>query len=102
MGEEFLAAAGRVLEDGSRHPTPLGEELTEKRHLLYGLSVVAARSLGMAPEVTAVELADTTPEAVEALARDWPPPGATTPTSPAIRASSCRSRGSATSGPTGR
>jgi len=71
MGEEFLAAAGRVLEDGSRHPTPLGEERTEKRHLLYGLSVVAARSLGMAPEVTAEELADTTPEAVEALARDW-------------------------------
>ncbi|HOU89868.1 MAG TPA: hypothetical protein PLU22_02420 [Polyangiaceae bacterium] len=71
MGEEFLAAAGRVLEDGSRHPTPLGEELTEQTNLLYGLSVVAARSIGMAPEITAEELADTTSEAVEALARDW-------------------------------
>lgn len=71
MGDEFLSAAGRVLEDGGRHPTPLGEELTEQTNLLYGLSVVAARSIGMAPEITAEELTGTTPEAVEALARDW-------------------------------
>lgn len=71
MGDEFLATAGRVLEDGGRHSTPIAEELTEQTNLLYGLSVVAARSLGMAPEATAEELTDTTPEAVEALARDW-------------------------------
>jgi hypothetical protein len=71
MGEPFLEASARVLETGGRSPKSLGAELDEKAELLYGLHVVAARSLGMRHEITADELLGSSPEAAEAAARAW-------------------------------
>ena len=71
MGEEFLTTARRVLETGERSSQTLREELDERTKLLYGLHVVAARSIGMHDEITDEELPDSSPEEAEAVARAW-------------------------------
>jgi hypothetical protein len=71
MGDEFLSSTARLLETGERSEQSLGDELAAKTQLLYGLHVVAARSIGMAPEITAEELVDFTAAGAEAAARLW-------------------------------
>ena len=49
----------------------MAEELTQKAELLYGLHVVAARSIGMADAMTEDEEAAHDPAEVERAARRW-------------------------------
>jgi hypothetical protein len=51
LGPEFLVGTARLLEDGSRAEVPLAQELTDKQRLLYGLHLLSADSIGMAPEL---------------------------------------------------
>jgi hypothetical protein len=73
MGTPFLETAHRVEEDGSRGAKTLADELREKTALLYGLSALSARTLGMADLATAEESA-LFPDAVdiaEAFLKGW-------------------------------
>ena len=73
MGAAFLQTAHRVEEDGGRGSKSLADELREKTALLYGLSALSARTLGMADLATAEELASF-PDAVdvaEAFLNGW-------------------------------
>ncbi|HEY6078931.1 MAG TPA: hypothetical protein VIW29_09010, partial [Polyangiaceae bacterium] len=51
LGPDFLVGTARLLEDGTRAQVPLGQELTDKQRLLYGLHLLSADSIGMAPEL---------------------------------------------------
>ncbi|MEZ4225925.1 MAG: hypothetical protein R3B13_33565 [Polyangiaceae bacterium] len=68
MGQAFLDQSARVLEGGSRSQVKLGDELEDKITLCYGLYAVAARSIGMRPEVEAAEV---DLDAAETAARSW-------------------------------
>jgi hypothetical protein len=71
LGQEFLDTTARLLEDGTRHDQPLGDELHDKTELLYGLHLLAADSLGAADQLTEEELpVDLRPDA-RARARAW-------------------------------
>ena len=71
LGDAFMSQARRVNEDGSRGAQSVGDELRDKTCLLYGLSAVAAASIGMAPLQTAEEQASFDPKACEQTARGW-------------------------------
>ena len=71
LGPEFLPATSRLLEDGSRSPLTLGAELGDKQQLLYGLHVLSANSIGMAPELAADEALRFPLDQARAVARAW-------------------------------
>ena len=73
MGAAFLETAHRVEEDGSRGSKTLADELREKTALLYGLSTLSSRTLGMAELATAEELAPFSDavDVAEAFLKGW-------------------------------
>ncbi|HVJ19892.1 MAG TPA: hypothetical protein VM686_30970 [Polyangiaceae bacterium] len=71
LGQEFLDTTARLLEDGTRHDQPLGDELRDKTELLYGLHLLAADSLGAADQLTDEELPVDSREDARARARTW-------------------------------
>jgi hypothetical protein len=70
MGQTFLDSIGRMTEEGTRSPVMLGDELSQKIELLYGLYAVSARSIGMKPVLDPGE-SDVDIGKAEAFARDW-------------------------------
>ncbi len=70
MGQSFLDQSARLIEDGTRSQLSLGDELSQKIELLYGLYAVAARSIGMRPALDKDE-SDVDIGKAEAFARDW-------------------------------
>jgi len=70
MGQTFLSSTGRMTEEGTRSPVMLGDELSQKIDLCYGLYAVSARSIGMKPVLDPDEN-DVDIVNAEASARDW-------------------------------
>ena len=71
LGPEFLQKTARVVEDGSRAPSTLADELAAKQRLLYGLHALSADSLGMAAELADDELAVFPLAGARGAARAW-------------------------------
>lgn len=71
VGAPFLSSVGRVREDGTRSAMHLGEELHAIACRVYGLHVVAARSIGMKHQLSDDEAKLYPPDACEAAARAW-------------------------------
>jgi hypothetical protein len=71
LGPDFLLGTARLLEDGTRHPVMLADELRQKAQLLYGLHAVSADSIGMAPELTADELEAFPLDEARSAAKAW-------------------------------
>ena len=69
MGDAFLVSSSRMLENGERYETRLRTELEDKIAVLYGLHVVAAKSIGMRHALTPEEADAYPPDEVEARAR---------------------------------
>ncbi|MBW2261166.1 MAG: hypothetical protein JRG91_04265 [Deltaproteobacteria bacterium] len=58
LGAGFLDEMHRMVEDGTTVEVSLREELRQKAMLLYGLHLLTADSVGMAPELLGEELAE--------------------------------------------
>ncbi|MCU0653789.1 MAG: hypothetical protein MUF64_00370 [Polyangiaceae bacterium] len=71
MGPPFLEQAHRIHEDGTESKQALGEELDALTRRVYGLAIVAARSIGMASPLTSEEVAQYDPARCEEEARAW-------------------------------
>lgn len=71
LGPEFLQGTARLVEDGTRSASKLGEELVDKQELLYGLHAVSADSIGMAPELAEGELSTFPLGEAREAARAW-------------------------------
>lgn len=71
MGSPFINQARRLHEDGTESAQVLDEELTAMTRRVYGLAIVAARSIGMATPLSNEEAARYNPEKCEEEARDW-------------------------------
>jgi hypothetical protein len=71
MGADFMSRAHRVLETGTRATPSLEDELTARISLAYGLHIVAAKSLGVHPSLTADEATQYPMAKAESDARAW-------------------------------
>jgi hypothetical protein len=71
LGPEFLENTSRLVEDGTRVEHALGQELTDKQRLLYGLHALSADSIGMATELADDEALAFPLGAARAAAQDW-------------------------------
>lgn len=73
LGPDYLAAAGRLHEDGARDERPLEDEFASTIDLLYGLYILSARSVGLDPDahLLAEETAAVDLEAGIQAARAW-------------------------------
>jgi hypothetical protein len=71
LGAEFMDTVHRLTEDGTTNPLSLADELHQKTAMLYGLHLVAADSVGMAPELLADEMAEYPDEECRLEAALW-------------------------------
>ncbi len=73
LGGDYLAAAGRVKEQGGRAEVALADELDQEIELLYGLYLLSSDSVGLDPQayLLADELAEIDPERAREAARSW-------------------------------
>ncbi|MEO7110262.1 MAG: hypothetical protein ABI183_07490 [Polyangiaceae bacterium] len=71
LGDAFIDGTPRLLEDGSRAPASIGQELHDKAERLYGMASIAAASIGAPSPLTADEIASVDIATAETNARTW-------------------------------
>lgn len=71
LGDAFIDSTPRLLEDGTRASSSIGQELHDKAEMLYGMASLAAASIGAPSPLTTDEIASVNLTEAEANARAW-------------------------------